>query len=209
MMLRYRLFLAAATLSVAAAGCSSSDPIRRGENFSCSGPFSRYTSAETLATYYGTANVIDGVIDVGEGETENGTVLFPDSAGKRMEITWKDPVRKRDLASIRLREASGGWSAFPGVMIGMTLPEVEMLNRGPFTIYGFAWDYGGTVADWNGGFLAQPSGEGCRLIVRFGLPSDHPELGGRFQGETRIESTDPDLRRLEPIVEEIILVMES
>ena len=61
----------------------------------------------------------------------------------------------------------------------MTLKEMASLNGGPFTLYGFDWDYGGTVSDWKGG-LSNLSG-GCNLIVVFS-PDENSDEAARLKG---------------------------
>lgn len=190
-------------------GCGTFDEPSPAVPLACSGPFSLYSSEETLISYYGRENVSRGTIDVGEGESEQGTILFAASPNRRIEILWNDPLRRRDLRMIRLRGEVDAWSAFPGVRIGQTLAEVERLNRGAFTLYGFAWDYGGTVADWRDGLLAQSNGEGCRLIVRFGLRDPEGSLDPALSGEEEISSRDARLRKLDPVVDEVILIRDT
>jgi hypothetical protein len=56
---------------------------------SCDGPFAPALIAETLAATFGPANITSEEIDVGEGASEPGTVLFSKSPLDRLEILWE------------------------------------------------------------------------------------------------------------------------
>jgi hypothetical protein len=46
------------------------------------------------------------------------------------------------------KQESGGaceWKAAHGITLGTSLVQLERLNRHPFTLAGFGWDYGGRV----------------------------------------------------------------
>ena len=50
-----------------------------------------HTTRKDLVQAYGAANVADHDVDVGEGEMESGTVVFPKDPERIVEILWKDP----------------------------------------------------------------------------------------------------------------------
>jgi hypothetical protein len=85
-------------------------------------------------------------IELGEGETERGTVLFPDDPTRRLEIVWKDPERKRRPKPIQISSGKSLWQTIRGISLGTTLQE-QRNGRG-FLLAGFAWDYSGTLQDW-------------------------------------------------------------
>jgi len=105
---------------------------------------------------YGDANVRDERIEIGEGETAPGTILFPDDSLRRLMIVWTDSAARRKPSRIILRGGLSRWSLGPGVRLGITLDQLEMLNGRPFTLAGFGWDYSGVVVDWRGGALDKP-----------------------------------------------------
>ncbi|MEE1611341.1 hypothetical protein [Microvirga sp. CF3016] len=55
-----------------------------------------------------------------------------------------------------------GWSGPEGLRVGSPFKAVETVNGKPFILYGFEWDYGGTIESWNGGALGNLPG-GCRF----------------------------------------------
>ena len=67
-------------------------------------------------------------------------------------------------------------------------------NGKPVKLYGFSWDYGGTVSDWNGGRFDQ-SRPACGLFVRF--KSDD---AGAAVGDSEFASSDSRMRAAKPKV---------
>src|SRR6476661_1720377 len=66
-----------------------------------SGAITAATTETDLQRMYGLENVKNGEIQIGEGEVESGTVVFPDDPLKRIELLWADP-EKRVLKSVYL-----------------------------------------------------------------------------------------------------------
>src|SRR5215467_7992025 len=117
------------------------------------------TTQTDLQRMYGPENVKNGEIQIGEGEVESGTVVFPDDPLKRISLLWVDP-EKRVLKSVYLGGihdsvygAKSLWHTAYGITLGTTLLELERINRKPFWLAGFDWDYSGTVLSWNSGVL--------------------------------------------------------
>lgn len=159
------------------------------------------TSERELVARFGATNVGRDTIQVGEGFTEPGTVLFPDDSRRRLEILWADTLTRDRPA--RVRAGGSAWVAHPGVRLGLPLAEVERLNGRAFTMTGFGWDYGGTVLSWDGGRLDSLPPGVTRLLVRFDHPRDPPvseDEERRVSGEGRIPSSDPIMRRMQPYV---------
>jgi hypothetical protein len=91
------------------------------------------TSNETqLVKVYGRDAVQPIRIELGEGETAPGTVLFATDSLRRMEVLWHDTVARARPARLVLRGRQSRWHLPAGVSLG----------RGS--------------ASWNGG-MAEPS----------------------------------------------------
>lgn len=129
--------------------------------------FGQHLSADDLASRFGASNVSNGQVYVGEGFYEPGTVLFPEIPDQRAEFTWKDVESKRGPKVLRIRGYKSQWRSPQGLTLGLSLSSVERLNRGPFRLRGFGWDYGGTTTSWAGGALAQAELPACVLWARF------------------------------------------
>jgi len=118
------------------------------------GPVTQQSDEAALRRTFGDANVRRDRVQIGEGETLPGTVLFPDDSSRQLMILWSDTVRRRLPSRLIVRGRSSRWSLHPGISLGTTLERLEQLNGRPFTLAGFGWDYSGAVTDWRGGRLA-------------------------------------------------------
>jgi hypothetical protein len=117
------------------------------------GPITRQTSEAELVATYGSDVVRAVRVQIGEGDTAPGSILFSDDSTRRLEIIWGDTVARRHPARIILRGDRSQWTLARGVTLGMPLRDIERLNTGPFRLAGFSGDYGGVVIDWDAGRL--------------------------------------------------------
>lgn len=179
----------------------------------CRGALAPDASAASLAARFGAANVTDGDIDVGEGETEPGTVVFAGDPASRLEVLWVDAAERRRPSAVMARRWDGQeisrWRTPRGVTLGLGLRAIERLNGRPFTLAGFGWDYGGGAEDWGGGRLASDQPAGCRLALRF---SEHaasrPDLfewSRQVSGDRAFPSSHPAMQAIDPTVYQVIL----
>jgi hypothetical protein len=176
----------------------------------CRGPITRDASRSDLVATFGAGNVADEDLDVGEGEIEPGTVIYPDHPTRRVEILWHDSGRQQRPRWVRIGEPSE-W-VVGGLRAGMDLRRVESLNGREFSLYGFEWDYAGTVASWNGGRLDR-TGDDCRILARFAPPEDGAALEGfegdpSLSGETVHSSRESLMRELNPTIYELLIIFD-
>lgn len=156
---------------------------------------------EDLRRRLGEGILRDDSIAVGEGMFEPGTVLYPDQPERRAAVEWDDDGT---ASLVRISEDAGSaWRLHPGVGIGTTLAELEQLNGGPFELYGFEWDYGGTTAGWRGGRLGELWGD--HVLLRLHPTVSDPELGRRVSGERIFRSDDAAMQGLRPAVYQILV----
>jgi hypothetical protein len=203
--MRPNAILTAVTLGLAWASAASA---QQPDLLACRGPLARDGSEAALAKAFGAANVTRAAIDVGEGMSEPGTVVFAKDPKRRIEILWHDNARRSRPSTISVAPAAI-WriavpDAKPAIRQGMSLAEVEAANGRPFEILGFGWDRGGHAGDWKGGRLAKPDG-GCELSLRF-----EPEPGflamDAISGDRPFSSADARIRAVKPVVVEARLV---
>ncbi|HHP7244870.1 MAG TPA: hypothetical protein ACFE0H_09315 [Elainellaceae cyanobacterium] len=104
------------------------------------GPVTASTSRAELAEIFGEERLTDEDVYVGEGFTEPGThvELGPEYSFK---IIWADDSRS---APLEVRELGSAWTTPQGIGMGTSFSELRD-KLGSFDLYGFAWDYGGTV----------------------------------------------------------------
>lgn len=182
------------------AGQSPSSPARV---FDCR-TFPPDLAEADLGRRYGRQHVTAGPVPVGEGMEEDGTTLFTASDADRVTILWKDKASRRRPDSISVRVGASAWRTPDGIGIGTDLAVLERLNRRPFRLLGFGWDYGGTVMSWSGGRLATAADEGCRMRLRLS-PMHWSSAGRAVIGEREFSSGHPVMQALNPRVYEILL----
>ncbi|RYG31304.1 MAG: hypothetical protein EON93_13215 [Burkholderiales bacterium] len=169
----------------------------------CGKPFSQDATAGTLADIFGAENVVPETIDGAEGEQYNITAIYPNDRSRRIEVTFLNEEERTVLTSVKIRGEVSEWTGPGGINLGDGVATVEKLNKKPFQIAGFGWDYGGYVTDWQAGALAEIA-PGCITTVRFNIPSD-VQMADAIQGEAPHASTEPAIRNASAYVEEIMI----
>jgi len=165
----------------------------------------RQVSPALLARAFAPNQLRDGAVEIGEGETRPGTVIFPDDPRRCLSVVWRDRPSPPGRLWLMV-EGESRWRGYRDIGIGTDLRTLERLNERPFALAGFAWDYGGTVVDWRGGRLDAIASPRCRLIVRLeprqGAPRD---LVDQVIGDRDFPSDHPAMRALNPSAYQVIL----
>ncbi|MGH6672136.1 MAG: hypothetical protein ACRECV_09215 [Xanthobacteraceae bacterium] len=165
----------------------------------CSGPFAKDSGMLALAVTYDSRNMIFTHETV-QGAEVGVTVLFPKDPRRRLEVWWRNPNR----TGLYLIDIAGRsiWSAPKGLRLGLSLEQLERLNRKPFTLSGFDDKDVASVADWNGGELASLPG-GCKAGVS--LHAKVKKADAKLLAKDHYSSNDPAVRALKPSVSEILI----
>ena len=158
---------------------------------------SQVPSAEDLQKIYPEASIEEGNDMFEEGVVQRPyNILFPNTPDEAL-ITWNDEQRTQ-LHNIRI-EKDGRWKTSHGIQVGTTYKELVEIN-GPFSFYGFGWDYSGAV-DWKEGKLADTN---LRVFL---APKDTPP--GKFYGDHMIEVTEEEIKDLNLSVQAILYQAEE
>lgn len=166
------------------------------------GSISEQSDEAALRQIFGDANVKQDRVQIGEGETLPGTVLFPDDSTRQLMVLWSDTVARRLPSRLILRGDSSKWSLRPGITLGTTLERLEQLNGRPFTLAGFGWDYSGVVTDWRGGSVAAPSRNAKVYLLPPPSKASTPSYS-RVLGDKDYASDLPAMKELQPVVYQI------
>jgi hypothetical protein len=162
-------------------------------------------SAELLARTFARNELREGDVEVGEGETRHGIMVFPNDPRRRLRIAW-GKLPGVQPATWLMVDGESRWRGHQDIGLATDLRTLERLNGRPFILAGFDWDYGGTVLDWRGGHLAPTHTERCRLIVRLEpSPGSPRSLVDQVVGDRDFPSDHPAMRALNPLVYQIIL----
>ncbi|MBE2245949.1 MAG: SH3 domain-containing protein [Candidatus Competibacteraceae bacterium] len=84
---------------------------------------------------------------LGEGEDAPGYLIYP-GTHKEIECLLDE---KGKIQLMRISHPESPWHTSENIRIGTTLSELVVLNGKPISLYGFGWDYGGTLIDFQGG----------------------------------------------------------
>lgn len=199
-----RAFLAAAAFWALGSSAYAGPPI------TCGGVWAPGASEETLQRAFGAEQVRRGMIDVGEGHEEDGSIVYPSTPESTVLVLWKDPVGRRNPSSVRLRERTRQ-ATFENIGIGTTLKTLERLNGRPFELAGFDFDYSGTVLSWLGGRLESIGDPACDIKVRLSPRMPKSPSGAQLAareatvGERAFQSSDAKMQLLNPAVYEVLL----
>ncbi len=165
------------------------------------GPIASDTSRDRLVELFGEAALTDTEVAVGEGFTESGTVVA-EGSDDTFAVIWVDDSQTEPAT---VKDFGPAWQTPEGIGIGTSFAELQDI-LGPFELYGFGWDYGGTLV-LEGSNLSDYYGS---LILRV-QPAD-PDLfqqqPGAFQallGDKLIFSDEPSLLDLNLVVSEMIV----
>jgi hypothetical protein len=163
----------------------------------CGAPFTREATPATLAAVFGRENVIPETIAGPEGAQLNVTAIYPTDPARRIEVVFRNEEERTDLSAVMVSAPGSQWIGPGGVKIGDGIEAVEWANGMPFEVMGFQWDYGGFVADWKGGRLAEANG--CVPTVRLSPGTDSLPLEIIGDG-VQPASTLPAMRAAQPKV---------
>src|SRR5262245_18581757 len=180
-----------------------------------SGAITATTTETDMKRMYGGENVKNGEVQMGEGEVEPGTIVFPDDPLKRIEVRWADR-EKSAPKSVYLTGTHNAaytdkslWCTTYGITLGTTLLELERINRKPFRLAGFDWDYSGTVLSWNSGVLEGVFGSEGRkkVFLRLSYSTDPaPPEHRAVQGDRSFSSGHPAMQKINPHVYQMIFI---
>jgi hypothetical protein len=165
----------------------------------CAGPFAKDSGMLALAVAYDARNMIFTHETV-QGAQVGVTVMFPNDPRRRLEVWWQNPNR----TGLYLIDIAGKsiWSAPKGLRLGLSLEQLEKINRKPFTLSGFDDKDVASVADWGGGELASLPG-GCKAGVS--LHAKVRKADKELLPKDHYSSNDPAVRALMPSVSEILI----
>lgn len=185
-------------LLVPAFGQADSDPwliLTNGEK----GPINAHTTREDLVRLYGSENVVDQDVPLGEGDTEPGTVLFPNDPTRTIEILWQDHDTRAKPSRATIFGKTSRWHAVHGISLGTTYRELERLNGRAFPV-SWGTDQGSVVLSWNGGLLdVDLKGEGRVFIWLDGAPSNAGPSRTSHEGANAPKPAKGQERRVDQI----------
>ena len=193
----------APSASPAAVATRSNAAIAASRTVACNGPFAKDSSSLKLAMIFDSRNVSFEDVDF-NGTKVGASILFTKDPKHRLEIWWQNPASRSGTYLILINGQST-WSAPGGLKLGLTLADLEKLNRKPFKLKGFDKDNVASVSDWDGGALAKIPGD-CKSGVSLKPdPKASPDALKDLTADKEFSSSDAAIRDVKPKVSEIII----
>jgi len=173
------------------------------------GAINVHTTRQDLVRVYGAENVVDEDVDIGEGEMQSATFLFPKDPERRLEIMWKDPDTKTAPGTADILGRKSRWHAIHGITLGTSASEMERINGRPFR---FALTNDGTdmaeeLISWRGGSLEKEFQGDGRVILELEWAAKGAKQRGPHDIET--SSDNPVWRAQNPHVTRMSWVFPS
>ena len=166
----------------------------------CSGGDSHHLK---LTMTYDRKNVDFGEVDAGPGKSM-ASIIYPNDPKRRLEVWWSDVDKRKDLYLIAIN-GSSTWTGPGGLRLGLSLADLEKLNRKPFKLKGFDKDNTAPVSDWDHGALAALSG-GCKAgVILSAEAKTAPKVLAALPADSEFSSADEALRAVRPSVTEILI----
>ena len=102
--------------------------------------------------------------------------------------------------SLLVDEMNSKWQLSNSIKLGTNSKTLQSLNKKPFTFYGFYWDYGGVITEWNGGELSKKTASGSQINIHLCPPED-PKLPDNYlMGDGIFNSDNPLAVKFPPVV---------
>ena len=175
------------------------------------GPVTRTSTEASLLRTLGKAAVKQDV-DVGEGMTEPGLVIYKGDPSRTLAVVWGDDQPAHPATIFICYGGTGKrcrWHTASGIGIGTTLRDLERRNGKPFEMVVWGSDVGGNVTSFDGGKLERELKSygvlGLTLVPRMYsqgeyIPKLTPEESEAVLGEKFVSSSNPVLQKLNPYV---------
>lgn len=131
-----------------------------------------------------------------EGSFEGIISTLWNNTENEIAVRWTE--KQEPYRTIKFLEIKQGaiYKFSNGIGVGSSLSEIADLNGAPFNLYGFAWDYGGTFIDFDGGKLSAeiPCFGGVFTLQKAGSKALDPGI----MGDKKINSDHSALQEYNP-----------
>lgn len=161
------------------------------------GPVTATTTEAELISLLGAEQVKRDVMALGEGEEAEVTSLFPGNKEKELQILWDIPFTKPLVVNV----IGTAWKTKEGVILGISLKDLEKINQSSFELSGYGWDYEGSVLNYGSGLLSKYDNT---LLVRFNDADAAQRVSesefATILGDNSFSSDNQILQKMNPII---------
>lgn len=159
------------------------------------GKITANTGIEELKRIFLAKNVVTEDLEIAGGLLK-GTRIYPDTDNEAL-IFWQDETTMTNPARVVIQNENAEWVTNRGVKIGTPLEELEKMNGQAFKLYGFEWDYAGTITSWEGGELEESLKIGEKFTAQLGTDKAPGANYGDILGEDEFMSNLPAIQERE------------
>ncbi|MFY9840816.1 MAG: hypothetical protein WAK55_30975 [Xanthobacteraceae bacterium] len=179
-------------------------PVASTHAVTCGGIFAKDSSHLKLAMTFDSKNITFTDVDASDGTKTAASVLFPNDPKRRLEVWWSNKAARSGTYLIVINGKST-WSAPAGLRLGLTLQQLEKLNKKAFKLKGFDKDGVATVSDWDEGELANLAG-GCKSGLSLRADPKAPaDALSALSPDKEYSSQDPQMLAAKPTVSEVLI----
>jgi hypothetical protein len=195
---------ASTTAQASPAARARSAPVASTRAVTCGGTFAKDSSHLKLAMTFDSKNITFTDVDASNGTKVPASVLFPTDPKRRLEVWWSNP-KDRSGTYLIVINGKSTWSAPGGLRLGLTLQQLEKLNKKSFKLKGFDKDGVATISDWDGGELASLAG-GCKSGLSLRADPKAPaDAVSALSPDKEYGSQDPEIQAVKPTVSEVLI----
>jgi hypothetical protein len=179
-------------------------PVASTHTVTCGGTFAKDSSHLKLAMTFDSKNITFTDVDATNGAKVPASVLFPNDPKRRLEVWWSNQAARSGTYLIVINGKST-WTAPGGLRLGLTVAQLEKLNKKAFKLKGFDKDGVATVSDWDGGELASLAG-GCKSGLSLRADPKAPaDAVSALSPDKEYGSQDPQVLAVKATVSEILI----
>lgn len=166
------------------------------------GPILPTTSRADLAKRFGDDQLSDQDVNIGEGSLAPGTVVEI-GEDRTFTVIWVDESRDKPLL---VQNFGPAWKTPQGLGVGSSLAELKE-KLGDFQLYGFGWDYGGSIVLENTKLDKYHGNLFLRVEPPKAMAEQHPDAYRALSGDTLFESGNPNMEALQPVIYEMTVYL--
>jgi hypothetical protein len=179
-------------------------PVASTRAVTCGGTFGKDSSHLKLAMTFDSKNITYTDVDASNGTKVPASVLFPNDPKRRLEVWWSNAAARSGTYLIVINGKST-WSGPGGLRLGLTLQQLQKLNKKAFKLKGFDKDGVASVSDWDGGELANLAG-GCKSGLSLRADPKAPaDAVSALTADKEYASEDPQMLAVKPTVSEVLI----
>ncbi|MBU2711711.1 hypothetical protein [Zooshikella harenae] len=153
----------------------------------------------SVRDHIGKNNMLVEEIPLDEDKHLKHVTIYPEDEEKQLVLQLDENERVEAIIIDRVTEDEVPcYHNKEGIVIGLTLHDIEKMNGKPFKLTGFDWDFQGTVSSWENGNLEN--------IMRGLAVRLHPDADDKYNeiiGEEIFMSSHPEMQQVNPTVSHI------